>query len=607
MFSCCQMKMWKTGNRFSDKLVGGERENTVMHNRKYLLTAVLTAAVTVISPSAAALAANTSSAGTQVSASAVSQTQKSSSASPDREDGKPAAVSQTQTTAGESSSAGKSRVYKADGEKIDTLEDAGEAYRYFTDESPEPDKKTDGKNSAYQTRRLVVKTDKKELADTSDAKEAVYYEDIGAYVLTYDSAKDAKSAEKDLEKTYGKSFVFPDRVFKSSESGTSESVSSGGYVSWGTETMRLNQTRDNANADPLLKNSVTVAVLDSGINKKHEMFTRRQILSDSRRIIADPFTGATGFAKNYSDDFGHGSHVSGIIADGTSDQVNFLILKILDENGEGSALGLLAALKYVDKYYSNTVKVINISGGITGILKGTNDYRYLESIMKKLYKKGIFVVTAAGNGNEYTEKAESIRNSGTYPADSKYAFAVGAVDRTGSRAYFSNYGKDLDYTAPGVEIKSAWIGGSSSYEVKDGTSMASPHIAAAAAMIRLYHPKYTVTQMQNTLRKYAKDLGAEGYDKYYGYGEVILPKVRQQEITTSEDSYQTSRKKGSSFYLNASAKTKLKYGSKNRSVVKVDQNGKVTVVGKGSTQIVIKAYSSLKYAYARKTVTVTVS
>lgn len=93
---------------------------------------------------------------------------------------------------------------------------------------------------------------------------------------------------------------------------------------------------------------------------------------------------------------------------------------------------------------------------------------------------------------------------------------VGAIDLRNVKADFSNYGSTLDVMAPGVGIYSCVPGGY--YESWDGTSMATPHVAALAAMVKLVHPSYSPAQVEKTIKAYCKDLGPKGYDVKYGYG-----------------------------------------------------------------------------------------
>ena len=133
--------------------------------------------------------------------------------------------------------------------------------------------------------------------------------------------------------------------------------------------------------------------------------------------------------------------------------------------------------------------------------------------------KGCVIVFASGNFNE---------NSVTYPANcNDTILAVGAIDYTGGRAWFSNYGSKLDLVAPGVDIMSTLPNDSTGY--KSGTSMACPHVAGVAALILERNSELTVSQVNSIINSNAKKIPGIGFNytkpdgswnNQYGYGLV---------------------------------------------------------------------------------------
>ncbi len=97
----------------------------------------------------------------------------------------------------------------------------------------------------------------------------------------------------------------------------------------------------------------------------------------------------------------------------------------------------------------------------------------------------------------------------------------------GKRSKFSQGGDRLDVSAPGEKINSAVPGGT--YGEKSGTSMASPYVAGAAALVIAQHPDWTVAQVKEHLKRAVNDLGAPGWDRDFGYGEVNLFKAAYGE------------------------------------------------------------------------------
>lgn len=150
---------------------------------------------------------------------------------------------------------------------------------------------------------------------------------------------------------------------------------------------------------------------------------------------------------------------------------------------------------------------------------GTTAYnKSFEDAVKRVNAAGIIQVAAAGNSG-------SKNNTVNYPAKFAEVIAVSATDTTDKIAYFSSRGPEIDLAAPGYQIYSTYKG--ATYKTLSGTSMASPHVAGAAALVltmpigsydldgdAIWDP----TEVQNKLEATAKDLGAIGKDNLYGAG-----------------------------------------------------------------------------------------
>jgi len=133
----------------------------------------------------------------------------------------------------------------------------------------------------------------------------------------------------------------------------------------------------------------------------------------------------------------------------------------------------------------------------------------LTNAIKYARSRGILVVVAAGNSG----------GAGvSIPGCVSYSTTVGAVDKNDKIASFSGIGNAVDVTAPGVSLLSAWLG--SSYVTASGTSMATPVVSGTIALIKVAHPNYSATQVENALFKTAKDLGRKGKDTSFGWGRI---------------------------------------------------------------------------------------
>jgi subtilisin family serine protease len=202
-------------------------------------------------------------------------------------------------------------------------------------------------------------------------------------------------------------------------------------------------------------------VVDTGINSKHVDFGSR---------VRPGFSAVKG-SKSTEDCNGHGTHVAGTIGGniyGVAKNVSLISVRVLSCSGSGPNSGVIAGLDWILKQstVTNSSKVVNMSlgGGVSATLDNT---------VAKLTNAGITVVVAAGNDNS------NACNSS--PARAPSAITVAASDSNDVLASFSNFGDCVDVIAPGVAIKSTWVGSTTATRSLGGTSMASPHVAGAIA------------------------------------------------------------------------------------------------------------------------------
>ena len=216
--------------------------------------------------------------------------------------------------------------------------------------------------------------------------------------------------------------------------------------------------------------SVQVAVVDTGIDFDY-FADYRQRLTDSGVNTCN-----SGTADSALDDNGHGSMVSEIILRSTGDNVHITGYKVLNHNGFGDDLGIAAAIK---KAADDGAAIINLSlGGIKNdITLDAVDYAY---------EKGAIVVCAAGN--------ESANAGKMAPACSEKALTIGALDKSGHKSDYSNFGKEVDFVAPGTDIYFAY-----KEKTASGTSFASPYVAAEIALLLGAAPGLNFEQVKKTL------------------------------------------------------------------------------------------------------------
>ena len=249
--------------------------------------------------------------------------------------------------------------------------------------------------------------------------------------------------------------------------------------------------------------SVIVAVLDSGMDPGNPD------LAGVRTVSAWNFVDGT---ADTTDRFGHGSHVTGTIAAATNNGVGvagiapgvtIMPLKVLDDTGSGYFSDILNGIDYAR---TSGAKVISLS--LTGTLD-TATAQALQPTVDAAYQAGITIVAAAGNdGTSLLE----------YPCAFAHVVCVAATDNADAHAAFSNANAAVDISAPGVSILSTYPG--SRFVNMSGTSMATPHVAGVAALVRSAHPQDTVDEVGQALVATAVDLGPAGRDDVFGYGRV---------------------------------------------------------------------------------------
>lgn len=278
--------------------------------------------------------------------------------------------------------------------------------------------------------------------------------------------------------------------------------------------------------------SFVVAVLDSGVERTHPEFANRLYTGyDYVNQDTDP-----------NDDFGHGTHVTGILAAvmgnnqgvaGLAPDVKILPLKVLDRNGSGAYDDIATAIEQAVDFGA---QIINLSlGGLAESerLRGAINYALGANPMGR----AALVVAAAGNCAQGGQLCDHRTNPDIYPAAYPGVLVVAASDRFDYWAQYSGYKPYVGLAAPGgISQDRIWSTAPGGYDFKHGTSMATPLVSAAAALVWTMQPGATYQQVADILKNTADKVGVapdtgqpfpyvDGRNDFFGYGRLNVGKA----------------------------------------------------------------------------------
>jgi len=249
-----------------------------------------------------------------------------------------------------------------------------------------------------------------------------------------------------------------------------------GPPSWGLDRIdQHNLPLDSSYAYPTTASNVHAYIIDTGIR-----FTHTDLGGRATSGI-DEIDGGTA-----DDCHGHGTHVSGTVGGtsfGVAKGVQLVGVRVLDCNGSGTTAQVTAGIDWVT---ANAVKPAVANMSLGGGIDTTLDNAVTNSI-----SSGVTYAIAAGNSN-----ANACNFS---PARVPAAITVGATDISDNRASFSNFGTCVDIFAPGVNITSSWNSSDTATNTISGTSMATPHVTGAAALVASANPGWTPQQVRDFL------------------------------------------------------------------------------------------------------------
>lgn len=355
-------------------------------------------------------------------------------------------------------------------------------------------------NDKYQTGRIIVHPDSAlPEAVQKSAKDILCFNDW--YVLQFGSEEATKTACEALTEAFGSERVILDRVFQVQLPKAVEAKklkTNEGYLSWGIPNMGLDKVQQKLNRKSG-KKQVTVAVLDSGISLFEGAFDNR-IVNGFDMVAFNPVP---------YDFNGHGTHCASTIIDATPSNVKVMPVKTITALGIGTIFNTFLGLIYAQMMGAD---IVNMS------LAAQDEFELkpYDFLLKDMVANGMTIVVAAGN------EAQNVKHS--YPSSSQYVITVGATNKKNRvDKEYSNFGSSVDFVAPGRSVKGyATELGIPCTALMTGTSMATPHVTAACALIKCVYPHYNQKQIYNVLKSYSIDIEAKGKDPYAGWGRIDL-------------------------------------------------------------------------------------
>ena len=300
--------------------------------------------------------------------------------------------------------------------------------------------------------------------------------------------------DKDLLQSLSKSFlredveyIEPNYVYSAFDTPNDPSYGK----QWNLRSINVEQAWDETKGE-----GITVAVIDTGVSQVPD-------LKQTKFVKGYDFVNDR---SNAGDDNGHGTHVAGTIAQSTNNrygvagiayEAEIMPLKVLAKAGGGTIADIAEAIKFAA---DNGADVINMSlggGGASQAMQEAIDYAY---------NKGVVIIAAAGNANQ---------NSSSYPARYPHVISVSAIDSSGNKAPYSNYGAGVDISAPGGSETGKILqetidpsNGNPVFAGFQGTSMAAPHVAGVAALVKatgIEAPDEIASILKESARKVGED------------------------------------------------------------------------------------------------------
>lgn len=352
--------------------------------------------------------------------------------------------------------------------------------------------------------RIIVKADMK--PDTYGNAEMISGTD-DIYIYQYKTAEEASNA---LEYYNSLSFV---------EWAETDGIMEGQSLSYGNPMVGGDEAKTHVSNHNVELNDVNVALVDSGVLFSNSMFDGR--VTDSGVNLSD-----TGDTDTALDGNGHGSHIASIIVDNTTDNVHITAYKVLNQYRVGTHLAVATGINMA---VEDGADIISLS------ITSEDRSELIIDAIKNAYENGVIIVTGAGNDSD------DVANY--YPANMDEVFTVGAIDEYGRRAFFSNFGEEIDFVAPGHKIEMTGF-----HEIIDtknptdsGTSFSVPYITAAAAMVLSVDPNLGIEEVKQRLIDSCIPIDSlsfrDGFHPIEDYDPVTAWYLAESDPLTEEECY----------------------------------------------------------------------
>lgn len=348
------------------------------------------------------------------------------------------------------------------------------AFPVFADTGVEVDTVVDELSELYQEAAAEDKNIEDSAASRVIVKANIEPETYGSaemingtndvYIYQYETATEAASA---LEYYDSLSFV---------EWAETDGIMEGQSLSYGNPMVGGDEAKTYVADHDVELNDVNIALVDSGVLFSNSMFDGR--VTDSGINLS-----GSGSTDSAYDANGHGSHIASIIVDNTPDNVHITAYRVLNQYNVGTHLAVATGINMA---VEDGADIISLS------ITSEDRSDLIIDAVKYAYANDVIIVNCAGNDSD------DVANY--YPANMDEVFTVGAIDEFGCRAFYSNFGEEIDFVAPGHKVEfSGFRESVDEDQVGYGTSFAVPYVVSTAAMVLSIDPNLGIEEVKQRL------------------------------------------------------------------------------------------------------------